>query len=63
MNTVISIFYYLNLVRVSYSQEPVVADPIRLSFQEKALCCVLIFLVLYMGIMPFGIMQILRVAV
>lgn len=63
VNTVISIFYYLNLVRMSYSQEAGVARPIKLSFHEKALCCVLIFLVLYMGIMPYGIMEIIRAAV
>jgi NADH-quinone oxidoreductase subunit N len=63
VNTVISIFYYLNLVRMSYSREPITAEPIRLSFQEKALCYVLICLVLYLGIMPFGLMQLFRLAV
>jgi NADH-quinone oxidoreductase subunit N len=63
VNTVISIFYYLNLVRMSYSRESASAEPISLSFHEKALCYVLIFLVLYMGIMPFGIMEIFRSAV
>ncbi|MBP1735778.1 MAG: proton-translocating NADH-quinone oxidoreductase, chain [Deltaproteobacteria bacterium] len=63
VNTVISIFYYLNLVRMSYSREPITTEPIRLSFQEKALCYVLICLVLYLGIMPFGLMQLFRLAV
>lgn len=63
VNTVISIFYYLNLVRMSYSKEPIRTDPIRLSFHEKALCYVLICLVLYLGLMPFGLMQLFRAAV
>jgi NADH-quinone oxidoreductase subunit N len=63
VNTVISIFYYLNLVRMSYSKEAITTEAIRLSFQEKALCYVLIFLVLYLGITPFGLMQLFRMAV
>jgi NADH-quinone oxidoreductase subunit N len=63
VNTVISIFYYLNLVRMSYSREAITTEPISLSLHEKALCYVLIFLVLYLGIMPFGLMQLFRMAV
>ena len=63
VNTVISIFYYLNLVRMSYSKEAVTTEPISLSIHEKALCYVLIFLVLYLGILPFGLMQLFRMAV
>lgn len=63
VNTVVSIFYYLNLVRMSYSREPVGTDPIKLAFHEKALCYVLIFLVLYLGIMPYGLMQLFKLAV
>ena len=63
VNTVISIFYYLNLVRMSYSKEAVVTEPISLSIHEKALCYVLIFLVLYLGIMPFGLTKLFSMAV
>lgn len=63
VNTVISIFYYLNLVRMSYSKEAIAPEPISLSIHEKALCYVLIFLVLYLGIMPFGLTQLFRMAV
>jgi NADH-quinone oxidoreductase subunit N len=63
VNTAISIFYYLNLVRMSYSKEAGSADPIQLTFNEKALCCIFIFLVLYMGIVPFGLLDIFRLAV
>ncbi len=52
-NTVISIFYYLNLVRMSYSKEEAFQNnPIYLNFNQKAICCILVFLILYMGIVP-----------
>jgi len=58
VNTVISIFYYLNLVRVSYSKD---ASPggseIKLSFQEKTLCLMLTGLILYTGLFPFGLLE------
>ena len=63
VNTVISIFYYLNLVRMSYSKEAVVKVPILLSIHEKALCYVLIFVVLYLGVMPFGLTKLFSMAV
>jgi len=63
VNTVISIFYYLNLVRMSYSKEAVVKEPILLSIHEKALCYVLIFVVLYLGVMPFGLTKLFSMAV
>ncbi len=63
VNTVISIFYYLNLVRMSYSKEANVLSPIPLSFPEKALCYVFIFMILYMGLVPFGLMGVFRSAI
>lgn len=60
VNTVISIFYYLNLVRMSYSKETGPLQPIHLSFAEKALCGVFIVMILYLGVMPFGLMGIFR---
>jgi len=63
VNTVISIFYYLNLVRMGYSKESATAAPLTLSFYEKVLCYILIFIILYMGIMPFGVMEIFRAAI
>jgi len=63
VNTVISIFYYLNLVRMSYSKEAPLIEPIKLSFHEKALCYIFIFLILYMGIMPFGLLGIFTAAI
>ena len=64
VNTVISIFYYLNLVRVSYSKEATIYKdtPIALSFNQKALCCVFVFVILYMGILPKGLFGLFRAA-
>jgi NADH-quinone oxidoreductase subunit N len=59
VNTVISIFYYLNLVRVSYSRAASAgAGDIILTFQEKALCLIFIGLILYTGLFPFGLLEI-----
>ncbi len=62
VNTVISIFYYLNLVRMSYSREPESRPIITLYFHEKALCYTLIFMILYMGLVPFGLLDIFQSA-
>ena len=62
VNTVISIFYYLNLVRMSYSREPEARPAVSLFFHEKAICYTLIFLILYMGLVPFGLMDIFQSA-
>ena len=62
-NTVISIFYYLNLVRMSYSKEPGFSpEPIRLRGHQKAICYVLVVLILYMGILPKGLFGLFKAA-
>jgi NADH-quinone oxidoreductase subunit N len=63
VNTVISIFYYLNLVRISYSKETDSVPALRLAFHEKALCYALIVIILYMGLLPFGLMELFQSAV
>jgi NADH-quinone oxidoreductase subunit N len=61
VNTVISIFYYLNLVRISYSREASTnAGEIKLTYQEKALCCIFIGLILYTGLLPFGLQEVFK---
>jgi NADH-quinone oxidoreductase subunit N len=61
VNTVISIFYYLNLVRISYSREKLPdAGVIKLSFQEKALCCIFIGMILYTGLVPYGLLEVFK---
>jgi NADH-quinone oxidoreductase subunit N len=59
VNAVISMFYYLNLVRMSYSRDAEEGQgAIELAFHQKALCYVFNVLILYLGLMPFGIMDI-----
>jgi NADH-quinone oxidoreductase subunit N len=58
VNTVISIFYYLNLVRISYSREvPAGAVDITLSLKEKVLCFLFIAMILYTGLAPYGLLE------
>jgi NADH-quinone oxidoreductase subunit N len=63
VNTVISIFFYLNLVRMSYSKDVPLVEPLKLSIHEKALCYLFIFLILYMGILPFGLFDIFKASI
>lgn len=63
VNTVISIFYYLNLVRVSYSRESADLQPLHLAFHEKALCYVFNVLILFLGLLPFGLLDLFRRAI
>ena len=60
VNTVISLFYYLNLVRVSYSRESEELRPLALAFHEKVLCCVFNIVIIYLGLMPFGLIDLFR---
>jgi NADH-quinone oxidoreductase subunit N len=61
VNTAISIFYYLNLVRVSYSREASAGDAnITLNFKEKSLCFLFIAMILYTGLAPFGILEVFK---
>jgi NADH-quinone oxidoreductase subunit N len=63
VNTVISIFFYLNLVRMSYSKDVAVIEPLRLTLHEKILCYLFIFLILYMGILPYGLLDIFKASI
>jgi NADH-quinone oxidoreductase subunit N len=62
VNTAISIFYYLNLVRMSYSKEAVTGSGFRLALHEKILCWFFIFIILYMGIAPFFLLEVFKLA-
>ena len=57
VNTVISIFYYLNLVRVSYSREAKEDLPLKLAFSEKILCIAFSVIILVLGIIPLSVME------
>jgi NADH-quinone oxidoreductase subunit N len=61
VNTAISIFYYLNLVRVSYSREASAgAADITLSLKEKTLCFLFIAMILYTGLAPFSLLEVFK---
>ncbi len=60
VNTVISIFYYLNLVRISYSRESEDLQPLYLAFHEKVLCYLFNIFIIYLGLLPFGLIDLFR---
>jgi NADH-quinone oxidoreductase subunit N len=60
VNTVLSIFYYLNLVRVSYSRESEVLQPLNLAFHEKVLCYLFNVVIIFLGLMPYGLLDLFR---
>ncbi len=64
VNTAISIFYYLNLVRMSYSKEAAdTVEPLKLSILDKTLCYFFILFILYLGISPYGLMDFFKSAI
>ena len=63
VNTAISIFYYLNLVRMSYSKEADSVEPLTLSIQEKAICYFFIIFILYLGIYPYALLEFFKRAI
>lgn len=60
VNTVISIFYYLNLVRMSYSKEGNSVTPLKLSGMAKIICLIFIFFILAMGVTPSSFMGLFK---
>ena len=60
VNTVISIFYYLNLVRISYSRESEDLQPLYMAFHEKVLCYLFNIIIIYLGLLPFGLIDLFR---
>jgi NADH-quinone oxidoreductase subunit N len=62
INTALSLFYYLNLVRLSYSQKPEIRTPIKLNFREKLLCLIFIGLNLFLGVFPSQIQNLLDIS-
>jgi proton-translocating NADH-quinone oxidoreductase chain N len=62
VNTVISIFFYLNLVRMSYSKEAAAGTGIALALHERILCWTFIVIILYMGLYPYVLFEIFRLS-
>lgn len=64
VNTVLSLFYYLNMVRLAYSKEALKPNPpVVLSPLDRAICVVIICLLLLLGIFPSPWMDFLSKAV
>ncbi len=63
VNAVLSIFYYLNLVRMSYSKEATQYEVMKLAAHERLICYVLIFIIIYMGVLPFGLMNLFKMMI
>ena len=63
VNTVISIFYYLNIVRMSYTKEAAASESLALSFPQKVVCLIYIAIILYLGVMPSSLMEIFRASI
>ena len=60
VNTAISLFYYLNLVRYAYSRDPERSDPVELSLREKVLCYLFIIVVIFLGLFPNTFLTLMR---
>ena len=64
VNTAISIFYYLNLVRISFTREPEPSsEAFSLSMVQKLICCLFIAAILYLGVYPYALLEFLRSAI
>jgi NADH-quinone oxidoreductase subunit N len=63
INTAISIYYYLNMVRIAYSKEPEGRQPIALSFNTRIFSLFLIIAIVLTGILPGTFIEIFRNAV
>lgn len=63
VNTVISIFYYLNMVRMSYAREAAASESLVLTVPQKVVCLIYIAVILYLGVMPSSLMEVLRASV
>lgn len=59
VNTVISIFYYLNLVRVGYSREEE-TPRLALALHEKILCLMFIVVIIALGLFPYGLIDLFQ---
>ncbi|MBU0674066.1 MAG: NADH-quinone oxidoreductase subunit N [Proteobacteria bacterium] len=63
INTAISIFYYLSVVRVAYCTDPERDDVLPVSFMVKALGVVLVAVIIVMGVAPASLVELAQQAV
>lgn len=62
VNTAISIYYYLNIVRAAYGQDPDGLPEVSLSFSNKCLNYGLILAIILMGALPAWFIELARTA-
>ena len=60
INAVIAMFYYLNLVRLSYAREAAGRNTIELALHEKAFCYLSNVGMIGLGLAPFGLLELFR---
>lgn len=60
VNTVVSIFYYLNLVRIGYSREIDSPRPLVLALHERILCLLFIVVIILLGLFPKGLVSLFQ---
>lgn len=52
LNSVVSLFYYLTLVKHAYLEKPTVKEPIQINFVGQLLCLVLMLAIVGLGVFP-----------
>jgi NADH-quinone oxidoreductase subunit N len=63
LNSVVSLFYYLTLVRHAYVEKPLSQEPIHLGFSMRALCFLLLGSILALGIFPDKLITFTQLAI
>ncbi len=63
LNSVVSLFYYLTLVRHAYVEKPSTGDPISLNASTRVLCFLLLGSILALGIFPDKLITFTQVAI
>lgn len=63
INTAISIYYYLSVVRVSYTADPEARPMVEINSPTRAVSLLLMFIIIALGIMPRGMIEIATQAV
>lgn len=63
LNTAVSIYYYLSVVRVSYTGDPEGRVPVRPGPAIQALCIALLGLMVLLGVAPESLVETIRLAV
>jgi NADH-quinone oxidoreductase subunit N len=63
LNTAISLYYYLSVVRVAYTGDPVDGTPVTLDWGTKILSVLLIALVVLLGIAPASLIDLATLSV